>query len=326
MIKNIIKTLLAFTLIGFLVHSSLLNLGLLTVLVNKPGSLLFIFSLMIIVLMLSSWRWFRLNSTQNFAISYRDTMLSTYIGLTFNNILPGGVSGDIVRVNYLFKRVPHKKIAGALSILTDRIIGLLGVIFTTCIIGLVYRDLFRHSEFLSLFLNLSSYIAIAVIVGYGLLFLMPDSLGMTERLQKRFANSKIAELFMVIKIFKKSPAVLIECVAVSVLIQIIIVYTLVLISRVLDFVPINSLHYAIANMVTQFMNLVPISPGGVGVGEMAFAKVITLLDPTVAAAYATIYLAYRILNIVFCMLGIGIYFKNNIFNKMKLVENGMFGK
>jgi glycosyltransferase 2 family protein len=317
--KNLLKSVLALILLALLVHSSLLNFGLLVSLFNNPSEVLLVFVLMGLVLLLSSWRWYRLNSTQNFNISYRDTVFSTYIGLTFNNVLPGGVSGDIVRVNYLFKRVPHKKIAGALSILTDRVIGLLGVIFTTCIIGVAYHHLFTHSLFLSWFLSVSSYVGLAFICLFLLFVLTPDTLGITERLQKVFTNKKFIELMLVLKIFKKSPRVLLECTVVSIFIQVLIVYTIVVISQILQFTPVSSLHYAIASMVTQFVNLIPIAPGGIGVGEVAFAKTITMLNPTIPAAYATIFLAYRILNIIFCSLGIVVYLKNGILKRETFV-------
>ena len=41
--------------------------------------------------------------------------------------------------------------------------------------------------------------------------------------------------------------------------------------------------------VTQIVNLIPIAPGGFGVGEAAFAKVLTLMNPGVLGFYATIF-------------------------------------
>lgn len=308
-IKNLIKITLALALLWILVKNSLLNFKLLLVFLNKPNALFVIAMLMVLNVLLSSWRWFRLNMLQNLPISYTDTFLATYVGLTFNNLFLGSVGGDLIRVNYLFKRMPQQKIAGTLTVLADRACGLLGVFFTLCILGLAYKNFFAHSIYLSLFLNICLWMSLLAFIAI-LCVLVISKFQMTDRIQSAIPSMRIVEFIKVMRIYKQFPWIIVECVILSISIQVLLAYIVTKIGQALDFNTIHFLAFTIANLITQLTSLLPVSPGGLGVGEMAFAKSITQLTGQVGA-YATIYLAYRILTMIFSVPGVFIFLKMN---------------
>jgi uncharacterized protein (TIRG00374 family) len=319
-IKIILKFSLAFLLIWLLVRHSLLNFKLLLVIFTKPLLLFDVFALILIIVLLSSRRWYRLNSTQGFGISYKDTFIATYIGLTFNTLLPGSVGGDLIRINYLFKHTPQKKIAGALSVIADRAMGLSGVFFTLGLIGLIYKNLFASSEYLSIFLTLCMWLSfLALLVIFFMLFC--ERLTLPKWIKNRNLREKLLELALVVRIYRKAPWVIVECIFISIVIQILLAVILVVIGHLLEFNPVAFLHYTIASLITQLASLIPISPGGFGVGEMAFGKTIMQLNPTMPAAYATIYLAFRIINILYCAPGILFFLNIQSHSGVKQVEN-----
>lgn len=51
------------------------------------------------------------------------------IGLFFNQFLPGGVGGDAMRLYFIFKLAPRRKIGATLSIAMDRLFGLFTLLF-----------------------------------------------------------------------------------------------------------------------------------------------------------------------------------------------------
>jgi uncharacterized membrane protein YbhN (UPF0104 family) len=51
------------------------------------------------------------------------------IGVFFNQFMPGGTGGDLLKIFYLLKETPGKRVQAFLAALIDRIIGLLGLIF-----------------------------------------------------------------------------------------------------------------------------------------------------------------------------------------------------
>src|SRR5437763_655575 len=56
------------------------------------------------------------------------------IGLFFNVFLPGLVGGDVMRLYYIFRLAPEAKLPGSLSIVMDRLLGLLAIVFLIAIV------------------------------------------------------------------------------------------------------------------------------------------------------------------------------------------------
>jgi uncharacterized membrane protein YbhN (UPF0104 family) len=52
----------------------------------------------------------------------------------------------------------------------------------------------------------------------------------------------------------------------------------------------------LALVIGQVANLVPLTPGGVGIGEAAFANVLLIINPGLTAAYATVFFALRLIS------------------------------
>jgi uncharacterized membrane protein YbhN (UPF0104 family) len=66
--------------------------------------------------------------------------------------------------------------------------------------------------------------------------------------------------------------------------------------------------YFTAGVWAMIANSIPLTPGGLGVGEAAFAQLAHLLEqvPT-QASYATAFLAMRVLNVLISVLGVLLY-------------------
>lgn len=89
--------------------------------------------------LLAGVRWQILLRVQGIHISWLRLYGLLMVGLFFSLFIPGGTGGDVVKAYYLLKEAPQdKKAAGILSILMDRLIGLLAVaVLTVCIT--IYR-------------------------------------------------------------------------------------------------------------------------------------------------------------------------------------------
>ncbi len=77
----------------------------------------FIFSQVVV-----SLRWWLLLRTQSVHISIRSAIRLFFLGLFYNNFMPGAVGGDLIRAWYVTRHTEHR-FAAALSVLVDRIIG-----------------------------------------------------------------------------------------------------------------------------------------------------------------------------------------------------------
>lgn len=76
-------------------------------------------------------RWHILMKVQGIHLSVPRVLGLFFIGMFFNQFLPGGTGGDIVKTYLLWKETPDKKSGALLAILFDRMIGLLALIIIT---------------------------------------------------------------------------------------------------------------------------------------------------------------------------------------------------
>lgn len=315
-----IKVFISLFLLWFLAHTSKLNFNLLPSMLTSPGLLLITLFLYLIVISISSWRWHLLNKAQSIQLTYPHTLLPTYLGVAFNNLLPGGVGGDFFRFYFLNKKLPTKKSAVMLSILLDRLTGLTGIFITVCLIAVFYLH-FKTSTLPFYFMAFCIVFCLSIILFYFILSFLKKKISITHWFRTRFSHKKWAGFILsfldALYIYRSSKKIIMQCLVLSVVIQIFIAITCMLIAKMMHFPPLSFSDYVLAIALTQIINLIPIAPGGFGVGEIAFANILSLLNPTIHATYATIFLAYRIIGIIIYLPGLLVF----IFDKHLLKIN-----
>ncbi|PYL07456.1 MAG: hypothetical protein DME33_10355 [Verrucomicrobia bacterium] len=82
-----------------------------------------------VVEVMATVRWQILLRIQGIRLGWFRVGAMVMIGLFFNQFLPGGVGGDAMRIYFMFKQTPRKKIRATLSIAMDRLLGLLAILF-----------------------------------------------------------------------------------------------------------------------------------------------------------------------------------------------------
>ncbi len=113
------------------------------------------------------------------------------IGMFYNQFMPGGTGGDIIKSYLLLKETPDKKAGALLAVLFDRLIGLMALIsITGVLIWLRYNWLAQLPEtrkllYILLLILGSSVLALVtsfVISGFNLLHLLPHKFPGREKL------------------------------------------------------------------------------------------------------------------------------------------------
>ena len=136
-------------------------------------------------------RWHILLHVQNIRLSPFRLSGLFLIGMFYNQFLPGGTGGDIIKTYLLLKETPGKKTGGLLAVLFDRLIGLIGLIsITGALIALRYDWLTATPETARLVWGLllilgSAVLALItsfVITGFRLLNKLPARFPMREKL------------------------------------------------------------------------------------------------------------------------------------------------
>src|SRR6266540_3791522 len=76
----------------------------------------------------AAFRWHVLLKVQKIHLSLPRLSGLFFIGMFYNQFLPGGTGGDIIKSYYLLKETPDKKAGALLAVVFDRFIGLVALV------------------------------------------------------------------------------------------------------------------------------------------------------------------------------------------------------
>ena len=132
--KGIYSFLLSFLKIGFavgifvyLLKSGKVDFQKIRAALSDAPWILFSLLGMGVSLALTTWRWRLLLVSQGVPVSFKKSLKLVFIGHFFNIVIPGSVSGDIVKAYYISKGEKNKLIT-TLSVMMDRFIGLVSLL------------------------------------------------------------------------------------------------------------------------------------------------------------------------------------------------------
>src|SRR5437763_8129841 len=139
----------------------------------------------------AAFRWHVLLKVQKIHLSVPRLTGLFFIGIFYNQFLPGGTGGDIIKSYYLLKETPDKKAGALLAVVFDRFIGLVALVaITATLISLRYDFLSQKTGarpllWLLLFLLGSSIVFLLstfIISGFKLLHSLPARFPGRDRL------------------------------------------------------------------------------------------------------------------------------------------------
>ena len=139
----------------------------------------------------AAFRWYVLLKVQKIHLTLPRLLALFLIGMFYNQFLPGGTGGDIIKSYYLLKETPDKKAGALLAVVFDRFIGLVALVaITGTLIGLRYDFLSQTTETRNLLWVLlvvlsASIVALLstfVISGFNLFHSLPEKFPGREKL------------------------------------------------------------------------------------------------------------------------------------------------
>jgi uncharacterized protein (TIRG00374 family) len=145
----------------------------------------------VIVEIAAALRWQLLLRVQNIRLSPARLGGLFLIGIFYNQFLPGGTGGDIIKSYLLLKETPEHKAGALLAVVFDRLIGLVALVtITAALVGFRYRWITqtpetRHLVWLLMLLlgvSLASLFASFIISGFNLFHLLPHKFPGREKL------------------------------------------------------------------------------------------------------------------------------------------------
>jgi uncharacterized protein (TIRG00374 family) len=230
-------------------------------------------------------RWHVLMKVQGITLSLPRVSGLFMIGLFFNQFLPGGTGGDIVKSYLLVKETPGKITGALLAVLFDRIIGLIAIIsITGVLIGLRYDFLAQTKETRGLLLILLGVLGSALLAL--LVTFLVSGFNLLHRLPVRFpGRERLIEISAAYHLYARHWIATLAAFGFSLVAHLATFTTFLCVAYALH-VRIPLLDFFAIMPVERTISSLPISFGGAGLREKVFEVMfhdLANVDPSVAA-------------------------------------------
>jgi uncharacterized protein (TIRG00374 family) len=276
------------------------EVGLRTALVrlaHAPAALAQALLLYFLGAMLSFQRWQVLLRAAGVEARFWRVQKLGFFGLFFSNIIPGMTGGDLVKAIMVARDHPEQKPAAVLSVIVDRAIGLLGLAVVASV-----ALAFQHGRFPETELKLN-LILVAIVAGACIV--MSRRLRRAVRLDKLLAALPFAETLKKLDraalLYRNAGWQVAYSVVASFAIHGMILASFCVLGGALG-LKIQLLDYFSLAPLALIAQSLPLTPGGVGVGEYAFMYFFAPAGVPRAAAIA-LSVSYRVVQLLVSLVG-----------------------
>ena len=277
------RLVLAASALVALFYFRVVDLGSLVQLLSDPIAILLALGCILLALHLAIIRWNLLLRAQDIHIRFGTLWQLAFMANFANGFLPGGVGGDALRMYYIRGLAPGQSGHAVISIVADRFIGLAGLMLAGVVVIVAYLGRISRSVALEQLAWM-----VALVTGAGtLLFIFAFFLGYhpSFRMRLRALTSRhnffgrMGRLLIdVARDYHRAVGAVLVCVLLSVVAQGLTIVALVTLVRALAPAPIEWGTTALAGVLSSLANTIPLTPGGIGIGEGVFDQICRLLS------------------------------------------------
>jgi len=305
---TVAKVAFAAILIGSLFYFQVITIEALGGIFGNPPVAASAFAVLLVGHALAALRWYVLLRTMEIPIRFRACVEIFAIGTFANTFLPGGTGGDLLRSVYVARDVHSDRAGGVISVFVDRALGLFGLLAVTALIGFLAAE---HPD-ASVSTRSTAIVLVTVLVG-SVIGVVAALIAVTP---ERFAKLKeyvgtrtvlrraFLRMFEMSAKLRRNPVSVLISFGLSVAVTLTIVVAIILLSQGYESGGLTALDFSYAALLALIANVVPITPGGIGVGETAFAFLCVAWEAVRAGLpYGTIFFGYRLLTMLISLFG-----------------------
>lgn len=298
------KLFLAVGILYWLYRKGVLDFKLLSMLL-RPELLLGFTLALASTFFFVSWRWQILLKTHKIYLSLWEAYKLNIIGLFFNHVMPGGVGGDVVKAYYIVKENPKNRMGAGITVLLDRVFGLYAMtVLAIVALCINYSQVERSNQLL---LILKSCFIFFVVFNLALLLALSSrfsSLGWKNWFLHFSLGRKLVSAYDAVHSYSQNLISLVSAVFLSLIAQSISVMIIWRLGVALSFDDVSLSTYLSVVPLGFMVTAVPISPAGVGVGQMAFFFLFNLFLGHESQVGPSVITAFQIFNFLLGLLGI----------------------
>lgn len=300
-----IKVLIGLVLIGILVKSGKLDFRAAFLIFSNPQMFVVVVICFVAVLYIGSLRWKTiLEFHTNVRFNQKDIFFIQWIGGFFSSVLPGAVTGDLIKLGYIKRHDPSlSKRYLVFSILIDRLLGLLSLLFIAGVGSfLFYVDLISISPNFEVIIFVNSILFVVVLIGIGGFF-VPKKI--QNFLLQNVQSEKISDFLKQVWSLSDKKSDFLKLFLLSIMSHTfsLLSFHLLNLNSYLGKVEFKYLTTIIP--LGQVATAIPISPSGLGVGHGAYQKLFEYLHQSNGA---TLFNNFWVFSTTFFVMGSIPYF------------------
>lgn len=274
----------------------------------NPVILILSIAIFPITIVLTSIRWRRMLAALEIRLTLGMTLALNMVGLFYNTFIPmGSTGGDLLKAYYASKHTHHKARA-VLSVLIDRVIGLIVLIILGGMMAGTYWLLSPDKEdpasracghVAIMAAMITASLAAVLLVGRHPKF---RAVVLSERLLSKLPmRQHVEDALDVLAIYRQQPMLVLWAMLITVPVHVTVIVSALLAGKAFG-LPLSWGYYFVVVPVTVLVGSIPISPQGAGVMEFFAINLTARQGATVSQAFA-LTMSIRAVQILWNLLG-----------------------
>ena len=271
--KTLLKIIVAGILIFVMLEFQIIDFKQLPNILNYQ--VLFILLILFLTLPIANYGWWLLLKDAGYNIPYKSSFLIYTTGVFFNVFMPGGSGGDIIKCVYLYQYTEeNQRSSSILTVLISRIIGLHALLFLTMFLSFfLFEKALSNQAIFNLFFLIYIVFFLFILVIF-LLYFFKDFIfhRISSYKTKKFYKVKetILNILKITYSYKNKKLVLLKCWIISLINHSLFLSTFYFMSLILDLNVLNFFESIVVGGLSMISNSLPITPGGLGIGESVY--------------------------------------------------------
>lgn len=252
-------------------------------------------------ILLGAWRLHLILLRLRFTIKFRTTAAFQGIGLFFNTAMPGALGGDLVKSFLIYNHNKKNNMSGVLvSVLMDRIIGMVAIV----VMGIFFMLGNLQTILLMPSLRPVIYFSFFLLCGLGIfltIVFFPNQKLMQiidQILNYRFLTG-FKKIFNALKSLQGNIGLFFKGFCISLLSQTFVLFLFWFICSELGLSDITFSNLMIIYPIGTLITILPLAPGGLGVGHVAYEKLFQMVGAEGGAnAFNLYFIGQMLLNLL----------------------------
>ncbi len=304
-LSGLLRTGVGIALVVYLWRSGAINWTAMAGLLTHWGIGLVAILLLFVDAALLGWRLRVLLDPRGFHLPMMSAFRLTMIGIFFNSCLPGATGGDLVKIYYAAEGNPGRRIEVGTIIILDRLTGMFALMLLPLMLAPLFPGLLARSPALRAVMWLAGGIATGTIVVAGACFseLVRKSAPVDWAIRKLPLGKYLGIMYDTVHAYREHPSPLFAAVGISLLAHV-AASSVAMLSSLATHPDEFAWKMCVVIPIGFAINVLPVTPGGLGVGEAAFDKLFALAGLTGGAEAI---LGWRVLTILISVVGLGFY-------------------